>query len=142
MRRWFRAGKAVVSILCAAVCGIMLYSLLNVPLFAQGSAYTFYLGASSSSLAVVTRTPVLTKLLLGETAGESTVYEGNCYEELKERYRAELLFSEEACGTVNYYLYSPVLGGGVMLDGYLVNLHVAVSERGTAAGSPLIFGGF
>ena len=62
--------------------------------------------------------------------------------DLKEKYRAELLFTEESCGVVNYYMYSPLLGNCVFLNGYAVNLHVAVGAEQTAAGTPLVFGGY
>lgn len=142
MRKMMRACRAFLLIACAAACAVVLYAALHAPVFAQASAYTFYLGANSSSLAVQTDTPALTKLLLGNTAGESARYGGDRYEELKKKFCAELLFSETACGITNYYLYSPALGGGVMLGGVCVNLHIAVSETYTAAGTPLIFGGF
>lgn len=142
MRKIFRAVKTFFAVACAVVCAAALYAAFRSPVFGQGYAYTFYLGADSSSLAVQTDTPALTKLLLGETAGESARFGGDRFEELKERFRAELLFSESACGITNYYLYSPALGEGVWLNGYCVNLHIAVNGTYTAAGTPLIFGGF
>lgn len=142
MRKFVRKLLSVLLILCAFVCGALFYAVLRAPVFETGNAYTFYLGANSSSLAVQTNAPAFAKLLLGNTQGESTYFEGDRYAELKERYRAELLFTEEVCGIVNYYLYSPLLGEGVAIGEYRVNLHVAVGDTRTAAGTPLIFGGF
>ena len=133
--------SCLLTLLCGA-CAFFLYLLCNSPAFEAGESYTFYLGKSSSAQAVFSETPSLDKLLLSEVQGESAVYSGNVYEQLKTRYRAKLLFTEEAAGVINYYLFSPLLGSGVELGGKIVNLHVAVSAEQTAAGTPVIFGGF
>ncbi len=142
MRKFFTAVKGIGIILTAVVCAFMLYAIGNTPVFEAGQAYTYYLSANSSALAVQTQSPALKKLSLGKTAGESTQYIGDRYRELCEKYRAELLFEEHVCGIANYYLYSPLLGSGVLLDGYAVNLHIAVGEETTTVGTPLIFGGY
>lgn len=137
-----RAGENFLVMVLAAVCGAFALLLLHAPVFGGGEGYELYLSPSSSSLVVLSDDPLLDKLLLGETAGESVRYEGNCAQEIADRFRAELLFTETAGGIENYYMYSPMLKGGVELNGYTVNLHIAVSETQTAAGTPLIFGGF
>lgn len=125
-----------------AACALFLYLLYRSPAFEKGESYTFYLGESSSARAVPSRSPVLDKLTLGGVGGESAVYDGDRYEALKSRYGAVLLFSEEAGGVRNYYLYSPFLGEPLFLNGYGVNLHIAVRGGKTAAGTPVIFGGY
>lgn len=122
-------------------CALFTFLLLQAPVFEGGSGYTLYLGASSSQLQLISDDPLADKLL-NSTAGESVQYEGDLYEAIKEKYRAELLFTERACGVVSYYLQSPYLSGGVMLNGVRVNLQIAVKEGRTCAGTPLIFGGF
>lgn len=141
MRRFFAMLKAVLSVLAAVGCAVFFYLLFHTPAFEQGKNYTYYLGASSSSLMVESASPVVDKLTL-HPAGESTVYSGDCYKEIKARFHAKLLFTEEAGGVVNYYLYSGDLGSGLNLNGYCVNLHIAVKSTETAVGTPLIFGGF
>lgn len=142
MRRIFNAVKAVCVTSVAAACALFAFSLKSSPVFENGDRYEFYLGVSSSAPVVSSQNPALDKLLLGYTAGESVRYEGDRREELCEKFRAELLFCEEAGGAVNYYCYSPLLGDPVFVNGYAVNLHVAVRGGNTAAGTPLIFGGF
>lgn len=142
MRRFLRAAGATAAILLAAACGLMFLLLLHAPVFEGGENYTYYLGANSSARAVVSEDPVLDKLLLGRVAGESVQYPGDRYEALKARFRAELLFTEEACGVTNYYLRSPLLGAGIVLGGRRVNLHIAVGGGKTVAGTPIVFGGF
>ncbi len=141
MRKILYALKAAGIFALCLVCAAALLLLTHAPAFEMGEAYEVYYGASSSSLMRQTDAPLLEKLG-GNVAGESVRYAGDRYEELKERYRARLLFTEEAGGTVNYYLYSPLLGDGVEICGHCVNLHIAVREGTTAAGTPLIFGGF
>lgn len=142
MRRIFSAAKAAgILILCAAY--VFAFALfVHCPVFGSGSGYELYVSDSSSSPIVRTEDPLREKLSLNRIAGESVRYDGNRYEALKEQFSAVLLFTEEACGVTNYYLYSPLLGTPLDLKGHPVNLHIAVTEESTAAGTPLIFGGF
>lgn len=145
MRRMCRVCKAVAVIVSCALCAAFGCALLRAPVFEGGERYEFYLGASSSQTIVPSQTPARDKLLLSGlsgVAGESARYEGDCAAEIAARFGAKLQFTEEACGVVNYYMYAPALGGGVRLNGKTVNLHIAVGNGQTAAGTPLIFGGF
>ncbi len=142
MRKILRGTIGTFLILAVIGCALFLYVLLHAPVFESGENYTFYLGANSSSLSVTSKTPVLDKLKLGAVKGESVQYSGDRLGELREKYCAELLFTEEACGVINYYFYSPKLHDAVELNGVAVNLHIAVSAEKTVAGTPLIFGGF
>ena len=141
MRKTLQAAKAILTLVLVLFCALFVLCLSCSPVFDMGESYEVYYGQSSSSLMKSTENPLLEKLT-GKVAGESVRYEGDQYEALKAKFGATLLFTEEACGVTNYYLYSPVLGGGVALGGYTVNLHIAVSAEQTAAGTPLIFGGF
>ena len=142
MRKIFQGTIGTIFVLGVLLCGVFLYVLLHAPVFETGETYTFYLGANSSALSVSSDTPLLDKLTLSGIKGESVQYSGDKLQELKEKYRAELLFTEEACGVTNYYFYAPALRGAVAVKGRLVNLHIAVSAEKTVAGTPLIFGGF
>lgn len=141
MRRILFSTFGTLFVLLGIVCGVFLFVLLHAPAFENGESYTFYLGANSSSLAVSSNSPARDKLLLN-VKGESVQYAGNQVEKLQEKFRARLLFTEESCGVINYYFSSPMLGNGVSLNGYAVNLHIAVGAEKTVAGTPLIFGGF
>ena len=128
--------------MAAAVIGSMafVYALKNAPVFERGERYEFYLGTSSEEV-VLAQSP-LAKLFLKNIKGESVRYKGDRVQELISRFNAEILFVEEAAGVTNYYCYTSALKGGVQLGEYCVNLHVAVDKEQTAAGTPLIFGGF
>ena len=132
--------KAVIAAALVLGCLAFTFALLHSPVFERGERHEFYTGTSSDEI-VLARSP-LEKLLLSNIKGESVRYEGDRAEELIARFNAEILFTEEAAGVTNYYCYSPMLKGGVVLCGALVNLHVAVSGNRTAAGTPVIFGGF
>lgn len=134
--------KGAAVLLCAAVCAFFAYALLRRPVFEGGGSYELYLGASSGARIVQSDFPARDKLLYANVRGESARYAGDRYLELKEKFRAELLFTERAAGVTNYYLTSPLLGEGIALEGGVVNLHIAVSGDTTVAGTPLIFGGF
>ena len=116
-------------------------SLRLRPVFLPGEGYEFSLGASSSA-AIVASDDAFAKLTLANVRGESVRYRGDRRGELLSRFRARVLFTEVACGVTNYYCYSPFLDDSVELSGELVNLHIAVGNGQTAAGTPLIFGGF
>lgn len=142
MRIFFHFVKAAAVTAVSAACALFACVLRSAPAFEGGEHYEFYLGASSAALILPSENPARDKLLLGGTAGESVRYEGDRWEELKIRYRAEVLFTEEAGGVTNYYCYSPCFTESVWIGGYFVNFHVAVSAERTAAGTPLVFGGF
>lgn len=131
--------KGITIIGACIACGAFAYALTRSPVF-DGEGYELYTGTSSAGV-IVTDAPAAVKLTL-PVAGESARWEGDRAAELLERFDAKVLFCEEVCGTRNYYCSSPLLGEGVLLRGVRVNLHIAVSGSRTAAGTPVIFGGF
>ncbi len=131
--------KGIAIIGACIACGAFAYALTRSPVF-DGEGYELYTGTSSAGV-IVTDAPAAVKLTL-PVAGESARWEGDRAAELLERFDARVLFCEEVCGTRNYYCSSPLLGEGVLLRGVRVNLHIAVSGSRTAAGTPVIFGGF
>lgn len=131
--------KGIAIIGACIACGAFAYALTRSPVF-DGEGYELYTGTSSAEV-IVTDAPAAVKLTL-PVAGESARWEGDRAAELLERFDARVLFCEEVCGTRNYYCSSPLLGEGVLLRGVRVNLHIAVSGSRTAAGTPVIFGGF
>ena len=142
MRKLAHTIKAALLVFGAALCAAVMLILLLSPVFPKGERYELYLGASSSARCVESDDPFLDKLRYGGVRGESVYYTGDRADELFSRYHARVLLVENACGVTNYYCYSPVLKGCVRVRGYLINLHVAVSETQTVAGTPIIFGGF
>lgn len=131
--------KGIAIIGACIACGAFAYALTRSPVF-DGEGYELYTGTSSAEV-IVTDAPAAVKLTL-PVAGESARWEGDRAAELLERFDARVLFCEEVCGTRTYYCSSPLLGEGVLLRGVRVNLHIAVSGSRTAAGTPVIFGGF
>ena len=140
MRKSKGVLRGLSAVAAAFLCAGFAYALTRSPAF-SGEGYEFSAGASSSACVVRTDTPVLYKLFT-PVAGESARWEGDMRRALLARYRAEVLFVEEACGVTAYYCHSPLLGGGVLLEGECVNLQIAWDGSRTAAGTPVIFGGF
>ncbi len=134
LRIWLKAAVQAAS---AAVLAGAVFLLHLSPAFGGAVRYEYYGAPSSNGEIVCSEEP-----LLLAAAGESAVYEGDCYEALRARFCAELVFCEEAAGVTSYYLFSPFLGQGVRVAGERINLHIAVRDGQTAAGTPLIFGGF
>ncbi len=140
MRRLFITIKTFAIAALAVACILFAYVLFRSPVFADGDRYEFYRGTSSEEI-VLSRSPY-EKLFLADVRGESARYSGNRAQEIMERFGAQILFTEEAAGVVNYYCYSPFLKDAVSIGGVRVNLHIACDGEETAAGTPIIFGGF
>ena len=62
--------------------------------------------------------------------------------ELLLRYQAKVLFVEEVADKSSYYCYTEKWSGGIFINGYKVNLHIAVGEEETVIGFPIIFDGY
>ena len=141
MRRKKGTLKFVAVFLGALFAAALLYALTVQSVFEGGEGYELYCGTSSAEI-IRTKNPALMKFLRPDVCGESARYKGDLHAEFIERFSAEIRFTEEAAGVVNYYLYAPDLGHGVLICGHEVNLHIAVSGEQTAIGTPIIFGGF
>lgn len=140
MRKAAALLKCILCLMLALGCGLFARAVLASPVFEGGTGYELYLSDSAGEIRL-TETPARDKLFLAVT-GESVRYEGDLSQELMEKFAAKLVFCEKVGQTVNYYLYSPKLGEGIALPEGAVNLHIAVRGNVTAAGTPLIFGGF
>lgn len=57
-------------------------------------------------------------------------------------YGGEVAFVEQVGEVISYYGYAQGLGNALCLDGYTINLHIAVTEGRCVVGTPIIFGGF
>lgn len=140
MRGTFITIKAFIVTAVVIFCALFVYALSSVSVFPNGERYEYYTGTSSGEI-ILSRSP-LEKLLLPNIEGESVRYTGNRTEELLARFHAKILFTEEAAGVVNYYCYSSAFEKTVLIGDKAVNLHIACNGSETAAGTPIIFGGF
>lgn len=145
LKQFLKAAAALVS---ALFVSLVIY-LMHASSFSGGES-VYYLCSASSQADVKAQ---LSFADLARLKGESAVYvfertEGGfagdaaVAEEIMRKYRAELCFTEDVCGTLSYYCYSPLLKGGIELNGRKINLHIAVREDALAVGSPIIFGGY
>lgn len=141
MRKWLgTAGAAVASLAVAACLFLMYFSAF------PGGEKEYYLFSASSQ---AERKKTLSVGDLFAVRGESAVYvadsgrdSASIAKEIRERYAAEILFTETVGDTVSYYCHSSGLGEGIILNGCLINLHIAVRTDSVAVGTPIIFGGY
>lgn len=111
--------------------------------FEGGENYVFFCGTSSSDCRTVRadKSAGVMRLVLKDVCGESAEFPDIDLGAFLKKMDGKILFSETAAGITNYYC-SARLPYSVIIDGNVVNLHIAVSERGVKVGSPIIFGGY
>ena len=146
----WRCKNFIITLLSATLCcGLVLWlSASSVCRFSdfEGERAFYLYSASSQGLRKQTLGLSDFKHVRGESVrvalkGESAeVFAGK----LLEKYGAELIFTEEACGVRSYYAYTPLWADGVWINGEKINLHIAVREEKDVAvvGSPIIFDGY
>ena len=83
------------------------------------------------------------KFLFG-VKGESYTIDANdfCLEEFLSKMQARIMFSEQLSDVVCYYGYSPKIKYLQMVDGEIVNIHIAVRKSCVKVGTPIIYGSF
>lgn len=141
--------KSIFAIVLALFCLALLVIPQRMdirPLFAGAVYYQFYAGSTSSNAEIIgasAEDAARVKRSVRSLTGESARYE-NGAEALAqaEQWGAMFLFSHRAADVTDYYYYSPQLGGGVWLEGQLVNLHISLRGGSGCVGTPLIFGGY
>ena len=105
----------------------------------------FYLYSPSSQAQIKTKISIIDGFFVrGESVKinlDGVVAERKA-EEILSSFNAEVLFTEQAGQTLSYYAYAPKLGGGILLNGKKINLHIAFSDSQCVVGTPIIFGGF
>ena len=101
----------------------------------------FYLYSPSSQATIKSRlSPLDCFFVRGESVRLSVGEDG--VEEIVDGLQAEVLFIERVDDIVSYYAYSKILGGGILVNGKKINLHIAVGKGRCTVGTPIIFGGF
>ncbi len=117
-------------------------AFLNTTAFPFEGGKEYYLYTPSSQSQIKKQVSVLD---LPFIRGESVTIESasnELLEELLTKYGATVVKVEEFLDGVSYYCYSPKLKGGLVIDGRMVNLQVAVKGERTVLGTPIIFGGY
>ncbi len=140
-KKFIKLSKAC--LVCALV-GIGLKAMNATKLSALEGERTYFLDSPSSQALIKTE---LSLFELARVKGEcvSFEYEGTMSalsEEILSKYDAELQFIEEVDGIISYYAYTPLWREGLQINGYTVNLHIALSQARCVVGTPIIFGGF
>lgn len=135
--------KKIASFACVLFFSAFFWLIGAFSLPASATSREYYLYDPSSQATIQTE---LAPVDLLYVCGESAEYEredvAEFLEEILKTYRAEILFTEEACGVRSYYCYSPRLGKTTLLKGCAVNLHIACKGSRVKVGTPVIFGGY
>ena len=135
---FLQGAKTLFALFLAVLLSLVFFTLGKFRL-PKGNGGEFYL-YESSSRAKITKNPRGLELLF--VTGQCEGYEVENWEEfyraVQREYRARLQFEEGE----EYFFYSPLLQGGVRLDGYLVNLHLVRRGNAVKIGTPLVFGGY
>lgn len=148
IKRWIGALIAVLFALLFIFCikGMHLSRFSDI----EGKRAFFLDSASSQGLQKVELSLMDVIRIKGECVQtDKTTYTGGRYlsneelaQEIAQKYRAEIMFFEEACGIVSYYAYTGAWADSVFLYGRKVNLHIAVDADKVTIGTPMVFGGY
>lgn len=134
--------KAMSSVLLALLvcCAFFVFVKFSLP---AGERTEYYLNRASSQADIVSGLEPEELFFL---EGESVTYEtenGETFAKaLIRRFRARVFAEETVCGVRSYYCYSPALSSCATIEGFKINLHIAVRGNVVKAGTPIIFGGF
>ena len=116
----------------------------------QGERVFFLDSASSQGL----MKEELSLVELGRVKGECVSFSLNTYEggryalsediaqAIAKEFDAKILLKEEIAGGTSYYCYTSRWQDHILIEGQIINLHVAVSNGQCSVGAPIIFGGF
>lgn len=145
--RSLSAVRAFLPVAAALFCAALLILPQRAavrPLFEGAAYYQFYAGSASSQAQIFTAEGEDAARVKGGVralAGEAAFYaRGADALAQAEALGGVFLFARRSGACADYYYFSPRLGGGVVLEGKLVNLHVRLGGGGGAVGTPLIFG--
>ncbi len=151
---WFWGWKQKLALLSALViaCAVLVgvRSVNALPLSSLAGEHTYYTYSPSSQAQIQTQLIGAEFLhLQGESVQvrltEKDKRDLHAYAQATlKKYKAKVVCVERAGETVSYYGYSPMLKGGVAVQGRKVNLHVAFTQATghCVVGTPIIFGGF
>ena len=133
--------KTVVAATIAFFLFLLFFSFSACKLSALDGERTFFLDSASSQGVRVTE---LTPLQLFRVKGESVRIqtEEDTVEKVLSLYDAEVCFTERVAGVASYYCYTEKWSEGIMISGVKINLHIAVGEKQTFVGTPIVFGGY
>ena len=110
------------------------------------AASEYYLYSPSSQAKIVGDVDFAQSFFL---TGESTTFvfpseqtAQNYVSGLLQEQGAAIVWEEECLGARSIYAYAPKRGGGIVLSGKRVNLHLVWKGEHVRVGSPIVFGGY
>ena len=131
---------------CVAFAVIAMYiSAFSLCFNVKSGVYTFYSELSSSSAFTVCEYPTALKTkMTGKYKAETVCV---CSDEVSVEclltdYKARFVKKETYPSGESRYYYSPKIPFYQIIDGFMVNIQVAVTGNKTYIGTPVIYGGY
>ena len=144
----YASGDFFMSKILCAFTTLSLASVLiffgRSPLFLKGSVKEYYLEKGNSSCKIVRY--AITEdayFKLFDIKGEAACgLDRSAVEDIKSKYRAATVFTEEVGNVCSEYLFSEYIPCYKLINGQKVNVHVSENKGVTTVGVPLIFGSY
>lgn len=136
--------KRAVAIIVSIILIISLYITYKQPIF-KDYAKTYEVSLSDYSLSQgLKKVNSLEFLFVGEIKGESCIIEMDNFKlnEFLDQMKAEIVFEREIDGVKSYYCYSNKIKYQKRVEGQVINLQIATTNKFVKVGSPIIYGSF
>lgn len=117
-------------------------AFLNATAFPLIGVKEYYLYSPSSQAQIKREVGILDLPFLRGESVRVTCQTDGVLEVVLAQYSASIVKVEEFCDGVSYYCYSPKLKKGIVIDGVMINLQIAVRGEEVVMGTPIIFGGY
>lgn len=135
--------KRIFSLFFALFIIASLWTANKTPLFLEFSdRFELYLFSPSSTATMVYTDSLGYRAYNGVTGESCVVNDDISAQEIMDKFKAKLLFTETTETGVNYYCYSNKIKYQKTIKGQTVNLQISVTDTQTKIGAPLIFGSF
>lgn len=144
----YASGDFFMSKILCAFTTLSLASIIvffgRSPLFLKGSVKEYYLEKGNSSCKIVRY--AITEdayFKLFDIKGEAACgLDRSAVEDIKSKYRAATVFTEEVGNVRSEYLFSEYIPCYKLINGQKVNIHIAYDGQSYKVGSPIIYGGY
>ena len=142
---WRFKAVELVKWFVAITLSLVLFSaitLLSATAFPFDGDKEYYLYSPSSQAQIKSEVSILEMPFIRGESVRLTCQADVVLETVLSKYSASVVKVEEFCDGVSYYCYSPKLKKGIVIDGVMINLQIAVKDESVVMGTPIIFGGY
>ena len=132
--------SVVIASLLLVIC---LFIANRVPILDRANEYEIYLESYSMTNRIKMAKKNDYKFIFGVKGESVTLKDDNfCLDEFIKELDVDIVYKENLGEVVCYYGYSKKVKYLEMVDGNLINVHVAIREESVKIGFPLIYGSF